>query len=173
MPGVFRFSQFSLRELVDRLHLLGCLLAGFHNCPFAHRLPVQVFQDLCCPFQRYKVILVKVHHLRFDPFAILHRLTDPDWKFAHRGLMTFWTGLDLRLMLRDFYSLRRYIKYLALLAILHCHFFQVRLAMTTALHPMDLHMIRSAHCLECMSSMTGLPAAFLAASLSQAFGLLL
>ncbi len=77
-------DQFSLGELVDRLYLLGCLLAGFHNCPFAHRLAVQIFQDFCGAFQGNKVILMEVHHLRFDPFTILHRLTNPSWKFAHR-----------------------------------------------------------------------------------------
>jgi hypothetical protein len=116
---------------------------------------------------------VEVHHLRFDPFTILHGPTYPDWKFANRALMTFWTGLDLRLMLRDFYFHRRYVKYLTLLASLHFHFFQVRLAVTTALHPMDLHMIRSGHSLEGVSSMSRLPAAFLATSLPQALGLLL
>ena len=173
MPGVFRFSQCSLGELVNWRHLLGYLLAGFHDCSFAHHLTIQSFQDICCSFQRYKVILVEVHHLRLDPFTILHWLTDPDWKFAHRQAMTCWTGLDLRLMLRDFYFHRRYVKYLPLLASLRFHFFQVRMAVTTTPHSMGLHVIRSGDCLERVPSMTVLPAAFLATFLSQAFGLLL
>jgi hypothetical protein len=117
-------------------------------------------------------MLVEVHHLRFDPFTILNRLANPDWEFANRGLMAFWTGFDLRLMLGDFHFHRWYVKYLTPLASLHFHFFQVRLAVTAALHPMYLHLIRSGYRLECVSRMSGLPAAFLATLLPQALGLL-
>jgi hypothetical protein len=87
--------------------------------------------------------------------------------------MAFWTGFDFRLMLGDFHFHWRYVKDLTLFASLHFHFFQVRLAVTAALHPMYLHMIRSGYRFEGVPSMPDLPAAFLATFLSQALGLLL
>ena len=136
-------------------------------------LPIQIFQDFGSPLQGHKMILVEVHHLRLDPVTILHGLTDVERKFACRGLMAFWTSFDLRLMLRDFHFHRRYIKYLPPLAILHAQFFQVRLAVTAALHSMNLDMIRFGCRLECVPRMPRLSAAFLATLLSQTLGLLL
>jgi hypothetical protein len=70
------------------------------------------------------VLLVEIHHLRFDPLSVLHRLADLGRKFAHCGLMAHRTRFDLGLMLGHFHLHRRHVKDLALLTPVGRHTFQ-------------------------------------------------
>jgi hypothetical protein len=98
---------------------LGGFVACFNDGSFSYRLTEQIFHDFGYALQRHIAILVKIHHLRFDPFTILHRLCYLNGKFSHRCLMTFWTVLDLRLMLCDFHFRWLYIKHLDTPAVFH------------------------------------------------------
>jgi len=168
----FSCNQRCFRKPVHRFYLPGSFIAGFYNCAFADRLVVQIFDDLCCTFQWHKMVFVEVHHVRFDPLTILHRLTNARWKFTNCDAMALWAALDLRLMLSYFYFDWRNVKHLTFLVTLRFDFFQTRLTVLAALHPMHLHMLRICNRFECLARMSNLPTAFLATFLPQASRLL-
>ena len=167
----FRRVQFFLACLIDRLNPLGHLVARFHDRPFAHHLAVQILEDLGGALQGYMMLLVEIHHLRFDPFPILHRLADLWRKFAHSGLMADRTFFDLGLMLGHFHLYRWHIKYLALF-VAWLPLLQRSLAMTAAFYRMDFDVIGLTHSFERASRMSRLPTAFLTTLMPQAFGFL-
>jgi hypothetical protein len=95
VPRLLCFLLFRFNRLVYRLHALRYGMTGFDNGAFTHPLVVEIFQDLGGAFQGHKMLLVEVHHLRFEPYAILHWLADLRWKVRCSESMTDGTFFDL------------------------------------------------------------------------------
>jgi hypothetical protein len=94
--------QVRLDALGDGPYARGQQDSGIDDRALTHRLAVQIREELAGALQWDKVILVKVDCLRFEAWAILHRLVDVRGKRSLRNVPTVRTGFELGAMFRDF-----------------------------------------------------------------------
>ena len=65
-------------------------------------MTIQVLKDFTCPLQGNIILLVEIHHLRFDLLSVLPWLVYAGRELAVAGMMADWTILELSPMFRDF-----------------------------------------------------------------------
>jgi hypothetical protein len=113
MSRFFYAFRHCLDGLYHTLNLSGCPFAGFHYGPLTYYLTIQILENLGGAFQRYMMLLVEVHHLRFDPLPILHTLTHLFWKYSCIDLVAVRTFFDLCPMFGHFHLDWGNVKHLA------------------------------------------------------------
>jgi hypothetical protein len=166
----FLLGQMSLDHGIHRLDLFANFLAGFDDRAFRHTLAVELTQSLAYSLEWDHLVLVQVHYLGFDLWAILGGLGDPFGKVASSYLATIRTTLDLGLMLGHLNLDGRQIEHLAFLDRFNLDPFQSCLAVLTTFHPMYFHSISMAHCFQGCPRMAWLATPFPAMAFSLAFG---
>src|SRR5215510_4020057 len=152
-------AQLVLHLLIGRPDSLCHLLGDRHHRALAHRMPVEIGENLTRPFQGDKLILVEIHDLGLQSRSVLHRLGHLGGEGALRGLPTAWTVLDLSPMLRDLHPYRRQLKHLSSLVGTGGHLLQRGPTGPTTLNGVQLVMVRLGHGVQGMALVAWLGAA--------------